>query len=168
MAGAAQRQLELEGFVTAQQRLVRSVDLRYVGQAFELNVGVETPLALSAVEAAFHGQHRATYGHANPEATIELVNARLIAYGLVAKPAAERHAGGTAGLAEALVQRRPVWFGGVRHDCPVWERDRLPRHADLRGPAIVEEFGATTVVLPGWRGTVDEQGNLLFEREVTS
>jgi N-methylhydantoinase A len=168
MAGAAQRQLELEGFVPAQQRLVRSVDLRYVGQAFELNVSVEAPLALPAVEAAFHGQHRATYGHANPEATIELVNARLIAYGLVAKPAAERHAAGTAGLAEALVQRRPVWFGGVRHDCPVWERDRLPRHADLRGPAIVEEFGATTVVLPGWRGTVDEQGNLLFEREVTS
>jgi N-methylhydantoinase A len=50
------------------------------------------------------------------------------------------------------------------HDCPVWERERLPGDAALRGPAIVEEFGATTVVPLGWRGTVDVYGNLRFER----
>ena len=43
--------------------------------------------------------------------------------------------------------------------------DRLPERAELHGPAIVEEFGATTVVLPGWRGAVDTLGNLVFERE---
>ena len=58
-----------------------------------------------------------------------------------------------------------MWFGGARHECPVWERDRLPERAELRGPAIVEEFGATTVILPGWRGAVDEHGNLRFARE---
>jgi len=44
----------------------------------------------------------------------------------------------------------------------VWERERLPGDAELRGPAIVEEFG-TTVVAPGWRGAVDGHGNLRFE-----
>jgi N-methylhydantoinase A len=165
MAAAAQRQLELEGFAPAQQRLVRSVDVRYRGQAFELNLAVEAPLALEPIEADFHRQHRATYGHANPEAPIELVNARLIAYGLVAKPAGERHWSETSSLDEALVTRRPIWFAGASHDCPVWERDRLPERAALRGPGIVEEFGATTVILPGWRGVVDAQGNLRFERE---
>ena len=164
MTTAAQRQLELEGFAPAQQRLVRSVDVRYRGQAFELNVGVGESLALATLEADFHRQHRVTYGHANPDAPIELVNARLIAYGLVAKPAAERHRSGTATLQEAMIARRPVWFGGVRHECPVWERDRVPEGAELGGPALVEEFGATTVILPGWRGVVDAQGNLLFER----
>ncbi|MBI2160835.1 MAG: hydantoinase/oxoprolinase family protein [Candidatus Rokubacteria bacterium] len=174
MARAARRQLEREGFATDRQRLLRSLDLRYRGQAFELNVGAgearaDAPgagaLALDAIEAAFHRQHLAAYGHANRDATIELVNARLAAYGMVDKPDAERYRSATTSLSAALVERRPVWFGGARHDCPVWERDRLPEQAELRGPAIVEEFGATTVILPGWRGAVDEHGNLRFARE---
>jgi N-methylhydantoinase A len=165
MTAAAQRQLELEGFDRAQQRLVRSVDVRYRGQAFELNVAVAEAPTAQTIEADFHRLHRATYGHENPEATVELVNARLIAYGLVAKPAPERHAPGVVSLDDALIERRRIWFGGVPHDCPVWERDRVPAGATLRGPGIVEEFGATTVILPGWHAAVDGQGNLRLERE---
>jgi N-methylhydantoinase A len=47
----------------------------------------------------------------------------------------------------------------------VWERERLPERARLAGPAIVEEFGATTVLLPGWVGEVDEHGSLRLARE---
>ncbi|MBM4442783.1 MAG: hydantoinase/oxoprolinase family protein [Candidatus Rokubacteria bacterium] len=169
MATAARRQLELEGFAPEAQRLVRSLDLRYRGQAFELNVGVgDDPAALpalSAIEDAFHRQHASAYGHANREATIELVNARLVAYGLVPKPAPERHASTTTSMADAVAERRRVWFGGVSHDCPIWDRERLPARAELAGPAIVEEFGATTVIPPGWRGGVDEHGNLRLTRE---
>ena len=167
MATAAHHRLELEGFTMAQRRLVRSVDVRYRGQAFELNVGVGEPLSRETIEADFHRQHRVTYGHANPDATVELVNARMIAYGLVAKPVSERHRSGTSSVDDAMVARRPVWFGGVRHDCPVWERDLLPERAELRGPGIVEEFGATTVLLPGWRGSVDAHANLILERQVS-
>src|SRR5438128_2832685 len=90
MAGAARQQLETEGFAPEQLRLRRSLDLRYRGQAFELGVAVDGD-GLDAVGATFHERHRAAYGHADPSATLELVNARLSAYGLVAKPAAERH-----------------------------------------------------------------------------
>ena len=166
MEGAARRQLEHEGFAPDGQRMVRSLDLRYRGQAFELAVPVGGgAVALDAIEDAFHRQHLGAYGHANREAMIELVNARLTAYGVVPKPAAERYRSETASLDAALRERRPVWFGGTPHECPVWERERLPERAPLRGPAIVEEFGATTVVLPGWRGAVDEHGNLRLERE---
>ncbi|HEX3176715.1 MAG TPA: hydantoinase/oxoprolinase family protein [Methylomirabilota bacterium] len=166
MEASAQRQLELEGFASSQQRLVRSLDLRYRGQAFELNVPVDAALAVDAIEAAFHRQHRVTYGHASPDATVELVNARLIAYGVVAKPTVEPHRGGTARLDDALIERRAVFFGGAPVRCPVWERDRLAAGAELAGPAIIEEFGATTVVPPGWRGRLDAHGHLLFERSV--
>ena len=163
MEGGVRRQLELEGFDAPQQRMRRSLDLRYRSQAFELNLELgDEPLA--AVEAAFHQRHQAMYGHADPTATIELVNARLSAYGVVAKPEPERHQVAAASLEAALIERRPVRFEGAVHDCPVWERERLPGDAALRGPAIVEEFGATTVVPPGWRGTVDVYGNLRFER----
>jgi N-methylhydantoinase A len=166
MDRAARHQLELEGFAAPQQRILRSLDLRYRGQAFELNVALGADgLALDAIEAAFHRQHLGAYGHASPEAAIELVNARLTAYGLVPKPSGERYRSAGASLDDALVARRPVWFDGAPHDCPVWERERLPERAVLRGPAVVEEFGATTVVPPGWGGVVDEHGNLRFERE---
>ena len=198
METAARQQLEREGFAPERQRLLRSLDLRYRGQAFELNIALrgaaegepsafesEVPALRGAaegepsafdsavppvteVETRFHRQHRETYGHANPAAAVELVNARLTAYGLVPKPAPERRAPAGAALETALVERRPVWFGGRAHACPVWDRDRLPGDATIVGPAIVEEFGATTVVPPGWRGTVDDQGNLRFERERTT
>jgi N-methylhydantoinase A len=169
MERAARHQLAVEGFAPSQQRLARSLDLRYRGQAFELNVaageaGAALP-ALDAVEATFHRLHRTSYGHANPDAVIELVNARLAAYGLVGKPAGESRRDADVSLDGALLERRRVWFGGEPRDCPVWERDRLPVRATLQGPAIVEEFGATTVVFPGWAGRLDEQGNLRFERE---
>jgi len=169
MERAARHQLELEGFGVEKQRLQRSLDLRYQGQAFELNVAVGEArpdgLALDAIEAAFHRQHLAAYGHASPDAAIELVNARLTAYGLVAKPSGERYRSAVASIDDALLERRPIWFDGAPHDCPVWERERLPERAVLRGPCIVEEFGATTVVPPGWHGVIDEHGNLRFERE---
>ena len=163
MEGAIRRQLELEGFEAGQQRRRRSLDLRYRSQAFELNLELgDEPLA--TVEAAFHRRHLAMYGHADETATIELVNARLSAYGVVPKPAAARHDSGGTSLDAALIERRSIRFDGAAHDCPVWERERLPADAELRGPAIVEEFGATTVVPPGWCGSVDAWGNLRFER----
>jgi N-methylhydantoinase A len=172
MEAAAARRLELEGFGPGARRLHRSLDLRYRGQAFELNVPVGSGLgedaARRAVEEAFHREHRSVYGHDNRAATIELVNARLTAFGLVAKPAADRYASGAASLDDALVERRPVWFGGVCAECPVWERERLPERARLPGPGIVEEFGATTVLPPGWRAAVDEDGNLVLERDAAS
>jgi N-methylhydantoinase A len=169
MESGVRRQLELEGFEAPQQRLHRTLDLRYRSQAFELNLplGDETEpgeRALAALETAFHREHLAMYGHADETAAIELVNVRLSAYGVVAKPTPARPAGGAAALDAALVERRPVRFDGATHDCPVWERERLPAGAELTGPAIVEEFGATTVVPPGWRGALDVHGNLRLER----
>ena len=164
MESGARRQLELDGFGAGEQRLRRSLDLRYHGQAFELNLEIDGD-GPDAVGATFHERHRAMYGHADPSATIELVNARLVAYGVVDKPAAERHRSDSRSLDAALVERRRVWFGGTAHDCPVWERERLPERAALAGPAIVEEFGATTILPPGWGGAVDAHGNLRFERE---
>jgi N-methylhydantoinase A len=172
MEATAGRRLELEGFDPEARRLRRSLDLRYRGQAFELSIAVGPGLgeaaALAAVEDAFHREHKSVYGHENRAATIEMVNARLTAFGLVAKPAADRYRSATASLDDALVERRPIWFDGTPVDCPVWEREKLPERARLAGPAIVEEFGATTVMPPGWAGEVDEHGNLILEREAAA
>jgi len=170
MEGDARRQLEREGFAPEAQRLHRTLDLRYRGQAFELNLAIApapgAPAGVPDIEEAFHREHRAVYGHENRAAIVELVNARLTAFGLVPKPAPGRYRSGTAALEDALVERRPIWFDDGPVQCPVWERERLPERARLAGPAIVEEFGSTTVLPPGWSASVDAEGNLRLEREV--
>jgi N-methylhydantoinase A len=164
MAASLAARLGAEGFATSACRLERSLDLRYLGQAFEVAVPVGAPLDAESIEREFHRRHEAAYGHADPGGRVELVNVRVAAFGVVDKPAPApyRHPGAT--LAGARVETRDVWFDGRPAPTPVYERDRLPEHARFEGPAIVEEFGATTVVAPGWRLAVDGFGNLALER----
>jgi N-methylhydantoinase A len=160
------RQLDTEGFAPSAQRLEFSLDLRYAGQAFELPIPVPAGLPnVPGIERDFHARHLAAYGHAHPEGGVEVVNLRVAAYGLVDKPAPSRAPQGAGGLAAALVGRRAVWFEGRPHDTPIYDRELLPGAIRMAGPAIVEEFGATTVLFPGWRGFVDEAGNLRLERQ---
>ena len=60
---------------------------------------------------------------------------------------------------------RPVWFEGAFVECPIRAREELAPGMRLTGPAVVEEFGSTTVVRPGWRASVDPHRNLIMERD---
>jgi N-methylhydantoinase A len=138
--------------------------MRYVGQSWELLVPVPASLgAMVDLEAAFHQAHERRYGHASHGAA-EIVNFRLTATGAVPKPAPARWArSGT--LAAALRTERSVQFGGMAIRVPVYARERLPGGAAVDGPALVEEMGATTVIPPGWRGTIGEWGELTLGRD---
>ena len=165
LRAAAARQLQEDGFGPADTRFVGSLDLRYLGQAFELNLPVDADRArVGEVVRAFHDKHLQTYGHVNERAAVELVNVRLTAYGVVAKAQLPRYGSAAVRLEEALGEPRAVYFDEAFVRCPVYERDRLPEAARLEGPAIVEEFGSTTVIFPGWRARVDAYGNLRLER----
>ncbi|MBI4491531.1 MAG: hydantoinase/oxoprolinase family protein [Chloroflexi bacterium] len=159
------RQLLAGGVAQEDVYLARSLDLRYLGQGFELNVALpEVGCDPEAIRQAFHARYLATYGRSSPEEEVQVVNLRLAAFGRVPKPpfqplAADGRAR-VARLDGACLGLRPVYFGGRFWDTPTYERDLLPGGARLEGPAIVEETGATTVVAPGWRGEVDEFGNL--------
>jgi N-methylhydantoinase A len=83
---------------------------------------------------------------------------------VVTKPPLARHRSDTRTLAEARAEERAVYFDGRFVPCPVYERERLPEGGRFAGPAVVEEFGSTTVVFPGWEARVDEFGNLRLER----
>ncbi len=137
---------------------VRKIDLRYVGQSFELTI----PAGDDLLER-FHAEHDRTYGFSAPEEPVEVVSLRLTSVGTIAKPPPRPlEAGGKVEPKE----HRPVYFaesdGYV--DCPIYDRYALPAAATLTGPAIVEEFDSTTVVHPGYVALVDETGNLLIER----
>jgi N-methylhydantoinase A len=161
MEAAGLERLAADGFADGDRRVERALELRYLGQAFELTVPLAPgPLDVGAVARDFHARHLAVYGHADPAGDVELVNVRITARGVVAKPTPGRRAGGGAGRPAT----RPAWFDGRALDVAVHARDGLGPGATVAGPAIVEEFGATTVVPPRWSARLDASANLLLER----
>jgi N-methylhydantoinase A len=160
--------LERDAVPPAERRMLRSADLRYHGQSFELPVTVPPgPLTAADVERIrrdFHAQHERAYGYAAPEDAVELVNVRLAAIGVTPKPRRAPLPEGGPSAAPAFKNRRDVWFAdaGSFRATPVLDRGKLLRGNVIEGPAIVEEPDASTLVHPGWSATVDAHGNLVL------
>ncbi|HXU20078.1 MAG TPA: hydantoinase/oxoprolinase family protein, partial [Verrucomicrobiae bacterium] len=155
-ARAAMRQ---EGFESRAMKIERILDMRYVGQAYELSVPATADFVRS-----FHRAHEKRYGYADAKRSVEIVNVRARATGLTPKPALPRLPRGGAGVSTAVMQERSVFFSGRATKTKVYDRAKLQAGSRFRGPAIVAEYSATTVVLPGWNVRVDVHGNLLMER----
>ena len=161
-------EISAEGVPANDIALIRSADMRYVGEGHEVPVpvpeGVVGDAAVAHLWRAFHQVHQQTFGFAyEGQQDVELVNLRIQAIGKVHRPLAqkvERDKGKP--MAEGT---RPVyWRGQGWRDCPIYRRERLPIDGRLDGPAIVEEYGSTVVVPEGWFLTVDAYGNLLMRR----
>src|SRR5262245_39420992 len=169
--------LAREGVPESARRLVRLADLRYFGQAWEVTVE-PPPGALDAARAAetverFHAAHEKRYGYSyraeGPGAGgarqgVEWVNLRVVGVGMTGRPTPRPIPAGDGRPERARTGTRPVGFGGGDIECLVYDRARLQPGHRLPGPAIVEEFGATTVVFPGQQVDVDPFGNLILTR----
>jgi N-methylhydantoinase A len=165
--------LEREGMTSDDISYRRSVDMRYVGQSYELSISLpSTPVVESTIADAvkrFHLEHDRAYGFSAPEEPVEIVNVRLTAVGRITKPAFRElvpRGGVDGGLAAARKALRPVYFAeaGGFTPCPILDRYLLAAADAVDGPAIIEEIDSTTVVHPGYRATVDRYGNLIVAR----
>jgi N-methylhydantoinase A len=160
--------LAREGVDPSQQRLIRTLDLRYRGQSHELTVtvpaGALTPQDMARTLEQFHAAHTRAYGYAAREDPVELVNVRLTAVGVSAKPQLKALAHGTGDVRQAVKGSRPVWFAEISGfaSCPVIDRHGLRDGDRIAGPAVIEELDSTTVVHPGYEVRVDQFGNLLL------
>jgi N-methylhydantoinase A len=135
-------------------RLDRSLDLRYRGQGFELNVADS-----SRSIAEFHALHQQRYGYSDPARALEVVTLRLRA--TLASRVVPRFAPPHARGKKQTKAR--VLFDGHAHQAAILDRETLRPGRALRGPAIVTEYSATTVVPPGFRFRADRAGNLLID-----
>lgn len=143
-------------------RVFEALDCRYAGQSFTL----EIPNARS-VKAAFDRAHRRRFGHALPDRTVEVVNARIrVAVPTQGPPRRNRAPTGAEAppAAEARLPPRSVWFGGRFQKVPSFDRERLGPRERLDGPAIVLESGSTTVIEPGFSAIVAGDGSLWIRR----
>ena len=136
----------------------RSVDVRYRGQGYELNVPFTRDLLRD-----FHAEHQRRYGYSHPDREVELVTLRLRSS--VAAPGAEA---ANMKLASSKSKKQPpqssrIVFNGRVRPTPIYDREALPVGRKLAGPAMVTEYSATTVVPPGMKFFVDRAGNLIVE-----
>ena len=156
------RELDGEGMDADAIRFERSCDMRYRGQAYEINVpvpGVAAHGLVAAMTGAFHALHRSLYGQAAEGDPVEFVNYRVTGIGVIRKPELKAREDGER-RAEPSGVRRACFPGTGRIETPVFERADLAPGAALAGPALIEEPGATVVLFPGHRLTVDRLGNL--------
>jgi N-methylhydantoinase A len=136
-------------------RLERSADIRYGGQSYELNV----PWNPDDPAAPFHQEHEKVYGYAIPERPIEVVTVRVRARVKTTKPRLVRLQPQAGGLPE----KRRVRVAGRWARVPACRREQLSK-AVKKGPALVIDYGATTLVPPGWNYLRDQAGNLLLRQ----
>ena len=166
MEAAGSAMLQAASVPAEHRALPRFADVRYRRQAYELTLPVDdgpvTSETLQRLAAAFHQKHQQTYGHANRQEAVQLVNLRLTASGKLpdlklAQP---------SDPSVARLGSRDVWFaatGFVAVD--VHWRNGLVAGTAISGPAIVEALDSTTVVPPGWTGRVDPLGYIRLTRD---
>lgn len=133
-----------------------SIDLRYRGQGYEINLHHGKD-----VLDRFHAEHKRRYGYSSPEREVEIVTLRM--RGKIASP--EQLTGMKVEEPPAKLQEREtrVWFSGRQVQTAILPRAALAARKRYRGPAIVTEYSATTVIPPGLSFQADKAGNLLVE-----
>ncbi|HEY9566770.1 MAG TPA: hydantoinase/oxoprolinase family protein, partial [Thalassobaculum sp.] len=169
LAARAEAWFAEERIAPVERRIVRTVDMRYAGQNYELPVtvpdGPVTAATLDRLAEGFAAAHERMYGFVAENEPVQLVTCRIEAIGVVRKARLVPQPLAGADASGAIVGRRDVWLAEARDfvDCPVYDRDMLQPGNRIAGPAIVEQMDTTTVVLPAMTARVDPYLNLILE-----
>jgi N-methylhydantoinase A len=159
-----QGEAELADFPPERRRYAASLDMRYLGQSFELSVPVSLEVEeIAIVERMFNDVYAARYGAATKR-PIEIVSYRLAAFGLIDKPELPAIDAAARRLVCARTGARGAIFDGIEHQVPVFDRERLPAGESLQGPVLIEELSSTTVIPRGWSARLDRLGGLVVSR----
>ena len=139
-------------------------DMRYIGQEHAVTVDFPSDLIRAhdakGIKTAFDAAHEERYGYSSPDEGAEIVSLRCSVIGELSKPSLPRI---QTGAAPAPAQRKVFFTGEGFLDTKVFSRPALKSGNRVEGPALVEEYGSTTVVPPGASFSVDDFGNLLIE-----
>jgi N-methylhydantoinase A len=159
----ARERLGAEGIAEGDMRLLRTVDMRYVGQWRSLEIPVEGEIdSLEGLLGRFHEEHERQHTYKREGSPVEIYQLRVAAIGQTPKPdlpfeEPEEHEPGPDG-------HREVAFGedeGVR--AAVYRRDGLRPGARIAGPAIIDQLDSTVVVPPGDTAEVDGYSNVIIK-----
>jgi 5-oxoprolinase (ATP-hydrolysing) len=171
LAESARSELQSQGIAAGRVTLQRTLQLKYDGTDTTLEIPFAETLAdavaaVPALVAEFERRYRAHYGFLMPERALVIEAIAVEAIG--ASRAGEERAPAFAARPGPLAPARPsrVFTGGAWHDAPLYARSTLRPGDRIRGPAVIAEQNATTVVEPGWQATLTPRDHLVLERVV--
>ncbi|MGE7664874.1 hydantoinase/oxoprolinase family protein [Ureibacillus composti] len=164
------KRLEGEGVHSENIELKSSLDLRYKGQEYYLNVPIEGEITYKLLDEAtkrFHEIHKSTYGHAAENEPVEIVNLRLSAIGKIERSNLEKELNEDTNPSAILaINHRPVFFNEFGWlNTPIYRRNGFKLGNNIVGPAIIVQMDTTIIVEPKQTVQVDEQGNLIVSLE---
>jgi N-methylhydantoinase A len=164
----ATQTLKRDGITPDRIRLVREADVRYAGQSMEVRVTAPAGAIGSGfvpdLAAAFHAAHKKAFGYDYAgQQKIELVNFVVSGFGVIDRPVLPTVAA-QVGSPRPRTTRR-VFFNGAWRDTAIFDRGDLGAGARIDGPAVIEEFGSTTVVFPDQHLVVDDHGILVVSAD---
>jgi len=137
------------------------VDIRYPGQSSEIRV----PYSRNFIQA-FHAQHKSIYGHSDPSLPVEIVTVRVRGRIRTPSDGSSGQKGKSSNPPErALIQERSVFIGGKHLATPYFLRSLLSPGNIIKGPAIIMEYSSTTLIPDGFKGEIDQWGNIVINRE---
>ncbi len=145
-----------------------TADLRYAGQAYELNIpmthnGRLTCKDIDAMVTRFHATHQRVYAYSSKEEPVDLINVRLVGIGQVPAVKLPRLKRTISSPRAAPKGKRPVYYEGSGFvNAPIYERDVLRPGNVVQGPCIIEETISSTVMVPGATAKVDAWGNIII------
>jgi N-methylhydantoinase A len=158
-------QLERDNIPVKDMRIIKSLDMRYIGQSHELNVSVTGIEDIEKALLRFHEVHERYYGYSMTKEEVAIVNYRLVALGVRSKPEMKSFDKLSEDTSQAIKGERRVHFGEEGWvKCRVYDRELLRYGNVVRGPCIVEEWDTTTVVNNGYSGSIDNYGNIILTR----
>jgi N-methylhydantoinase A len=156
---SVRRQLSQEGFGGDDLLLEQTLDVRYVGQAYELNLPFSDDFG-----DRFHQLHQQSYGYSNPRLPMEIVNLRVRGSGRFPQvPIPRFPLESKEPPRDAMIQKRQVFVDGGPVSTAFYRRQRLRPGNRLQGPAIILEYGSTTFVPADFKVHIDEWQNLVME-----
>ncbi|OUS27409.1 hydantoinase [Gammaproteobacteria bacterium 45_16_T64] len=155
------QELTNENVPAEQIRVTKSVDLRYKGQSFFLNIPWQADTA--NISDLFHQQHEHRYGH-RLDIPIELVNIRIALSGPQPKVTLPTLTNTTPGLPLTTVALFTNTASNQQTRCPIYQRESLAPKQQIQGPALIAETISTTFIDHGWVGIIDTVGNILLEK----
>ena len=152
-----------EGDILGEIVFDAALNMRYSGQAFDLQVAVPDKLRkkpdVAGIMELFHREHERIYSFRDTDSPVEVMTERVRVTGKI--PPIRLPAVRTAGRAKPTGKRR-VYVRGAYRDVPVYSRNDLGRGARIVGPAIIEQEDCTAWVLPGWTSTIDKTGSIVI------
>jgi N-methylhydantoinase A len=157
--------LESEGVKEEDRVFHNIIEMRYVGQNYELQVDVPSVITRKDFDELKHNffkEHEKSYGYYNPIAPIQLVNFRSEAIGIIPKPQLSKLNRSTEDIADALIEYRDVYFDKAgKISCPVYDRNKLGKIDRVEGPCIIEQMDSTSLIPPHTSFKIDCYGNIV-------